>query len=183
MLLKWVLWESWSPGFRSEQSGAHILETSGSEVCDLVLRPVDGRAHLVAHLEEATGRLRAMRDEHEALRSLATRVHAPVLGRSDETPPLAVALSLSIELTEGHVNAAAIIGVLWGARRALSMVLSHFSEQESELELLGSRCNAVLTIDEMETLWTQTRRASESLSSRVPPSAARSLPDDVGEEY
>jgi hypothetical protein len=39
-----VLWERWSPG-------SH-LETPDSKVCDLVLRLVDGRAHLVAPVEE-----------------------------------------------------------------------------------------------------------------------------------
>jgi hypothetical protein len=69
-------------------------------------------------------------------------------------PPLAVALSPSPVLAEGHVNAAAINGVQWGPRLALTVVLSHFSKLESELELLGSRYNADLTNDKMETLWT-----------------------------
>jgi hypothetical protein len=29
------------------------LETSGSMVCDIILGPVDGRVHLITHLEEA----------------------------------------------------------------------------------------------------------------------------------
>jgi hypothetical protein len=29
------------------------LKTFGSKVCDLVLGPVDGRVHVIAHLEEA----------------------------------------------------------------------------------------------------------------------------------
>jgi hypothetical protein len=53
---------------------------------------------------------------------------------------------------------------------------------ESELELLGSGYNADLTKDEMEAFWTRTRQASESLSSRVPSSAAPSPPNDDGEE-
>jgi hypothetical protein len=51
--------------FQERAEWCSHLETSGSEVSDLVLRPVDGRAHLVARLEEAVGRLWAMRDEHE----------------------------------------------------------------------------------------------------------------------
>jgi hypothetical protein len=90
------------------------LETSGSEVYDLALGLVDGRAHPIALLEEVAGRLRAMRDEHEALQSLPIRVCSPVPGRSDGMPPLAVALFPSLELTEGRINAAAFNGVRWG---------------------------------------------------------------------
>jgi hypothetical protein len=63
---------------------------------------------VVAHLVEAARQLQLMQDKHEAFRSLATQVHGLVLGWSDETPPLAVALSPSMELTEGRVNAAPI---------------------------------------------------------------------------
>jgi hypothetical protein len=93
-----------------------------------------------------------MQNEHEAFRCSATWVCGLVLGRSDETPPLAVALSPSMELTEGHVHAATINGVQWGSWLALTMVLSHFPELESKLELLGSGYNTHLTSDEMETL-------------------------------
>jgi hypothetical protein len=65
-------------------------------------------------MEEATGRLQVMRDEHGALRSLATLVWGLVLGRSNETPSLVVALSPSAELIEGHVNVAGINRVHWG---------------------------------------------------------------------
>jgi hypothetical protein len=58
MLPKWALWERWSPG-SALHSGAHV-ETSGSKVYDLVLGPMDGQVHLVAHLEEAAGRLRVI---------------------------------------------------------------------------------------------------------------------------
>jgi hypothetical protein len=64
----------------------------------------------------------------------------------------------------------------------LTAILSHFLELELELDLLGSGYNANLTKDEMEVFWTQTRRASESLSSRVPPSVAHGPPDGVREE-
>jgi hypothetical protein len=69
-----------------------------------------------------------------------------------------------------------------GGGLALTAVLSHFPELEIELDLLGSGSNADLSCDEMETLWTRTRQASESLSWWVPPSAAHSPPDDAGEE-
>jgi hypothetical protein len=126
------------------------LETSGVKVCDLVLGLVDGRVHLVTHLEEVIERLRVMRDEHEALWSSATRVWGSTPGRSDEMPSLAVALSPSTKLIEGCVNAAAINGVHWGPQMVLTAVLSHFPELESELELLGSGYNADLMKDEME---------------------------------
>jgi hypothetical protein len=69
-----------------------------------------------------------------------------------------------------------------GARLELTILLLYFLELEVELDLLGSRNNADLTRDEMEVLWTRTHRTSESLSSRVPPSAARSPPDGAKEE-
>jgi hypothetical protein len=65
-------------------------------------------------MEEATGRLQVMRDEHGALRSLATLVWGLVLGRSNEMPSLVVALSPSAELIEGRVNVAGINRVHWG---------------------------------------------------------------------
>jgi hypothetical protein len=97
---------------------------------------------------------------------------------ADEVPPLAVALSSSSypKLTEARVDAVAINGVQWGARLALTAALSYFLELEDELDLLGFGYNADLLSDGMETLWTRTHQASESLSSRVPPSATCSPP-------
>jgi hypothetical protein len=64
----------------------------------------------------------------------------------------------------------------------LTIILSHFSKLELELELLGSEYNADLMRDEMDVFWTWSRQASESLSLRVPPSVARSHPDGAREE-
>jgi hypothetical protein len=64
----------------------------------------------------------------------------------------------------------------------LIVSLSYFTELESELVLLGSEYNTDLTSDEMEALSTRTRWALESLSSRVPPLAAHSLPNSVEED-
>jgi hypothetical protein len=64
---------------------------------------------------------------------------------------------------------------------ALTAALSHILKLEVVLDLLGSGYNANLSCNEMETLWTWTHQASESLSSWVPPSAARSPPDDAEE--
>jgi hypothetical protein len=69
-----------------------------------------------------------------------------------------------------------------GAELALTVALSYFLELEVELDLLGSGYNADLTSDEMEALWARTRWASESLSSRVPPSAACGPPDGARDE-
>jgi hypothetical protein len=83
-----------------------------------------------------------------------------VLEWSDETPSLAVALSSITKHIDSHIDTAAASGVHWGARLALTAVLSHFPE----LGLLGSGYNTDLMKDEMEVLWTRTPRASESLS-------------------
>jgi hypothetical protein len=40
--------------FRERVEWCSCLEAASFEVCDLVLRPVDGQAHRVTHLEEAT---------------------------------------------------------------------------------------------------------------------------------
>jgi hypothetical protein len=101
--------------------------------------------------------LASAKNTDRALQSLATRVRGPLLEWSDEKPPLAVVLYLSTELIEGRVNAVAINRVQWGARLALTAVLSHFTKLESELELLWSGYNIDLTDGEMEILWTQTR--------------------------
>jgi hypothetical protein len=73
-----------------------------------------------------------------------------------------------------HVNAAAINGVHYGARLVMPSVLLHFPELDSKLVLLGPGYNVDLMKDEMEAFWTRTLRASKSLSSRVPSSAAHS---------
>jgi hypothetical protein len=52
-------------------------------------------------------------------------------------------------------------------------------ELEPVLELLGSAYNKDQMQDQLETFWTQMRRASESPSSRVPPSVARKPPDGL----
>jgi hypothetical protein len=141
---------------------------------------------LTAILEEVPRRLHVLWDEWEVLQHPATLVCGPVLGRPKETPPLVVALSVSIELIEGRVNAVAINGVHWGSRLVLTAVLPHFLELEAELELLGSGYNTDLMNDEMENLLAKTYWALKFLSSKVPPSTAHSLPssppDSAGEE-
>jgi hypothetical protein len=60
--------------FQEQAEWCSCLETPGSRVCDLILGTMDGRAHLVACLEEDVGQLRVMQNEHQALRSSAARV-------------------------------------------------------------------------------------------------------------
>jgi hypothetical protein len=91
-----------------------------------------------------------------------------------------VLLSSTAELLEGHIDATVAYRVRWGTRSALVVALLHFPELEAKLELLGSRHNVDLTEDQVDTLWTQTRLASDSLTSYVLPSAARSSPDGAG---
>jgi hypothetical protein len=43
--------------FQERAEWCSRIKASGSRVCDLVLGPVDGRAHPVARLEEAVGQL------------------------------------------------------------------------------------------------------------------------------
>jgi hypothetical protein len=66
-------------------------------------------------------------------------------------------------------------GVCRGTRSALVAALSHFLELEAELELLGSGCNADLTYDQADALWTWVCVASDSLASHVPSSDATTL--------
>jgi hypothetical protein len=54
----------------------------------------------------------------------------------------------------------------------LVAVVLHLPEQEAELELLGSECNMDLTEDQVDALRTQTRQASKSLTTFIPPSVA-----------
>jgi hypothetical protein len=100
-----------------------------------------------------------------------------VLNRFDKASSLAATLSSTMDLIEGHVDAVATSGVHWGGSTLIT-VLTHFPE----LELFESRYNADLPVGQLETFWTQTCQASESLSSWIPPSVARSPPDGVGEE-
>jgi hypothetical protein len=113
---------------------------------------------------------------------LATRVQALVLERSGEAPSLAVVLSLTTDLIEGHIDVAVSNRVHWVTRLVLTAVLSHFLDLVLELELLGSGYNADLAKDEMEVFQTRTCWALESLSSRVHLSVAHSLLDGTWEE-
>jgi hypothetical protein len=73
---------------------------------------------------------------------------------SGEASSLVVSLSSTMDLIEGHVDAAAASRVHWGARLALTTVLSYFPELEPELELLRSVYNADLMEGQLEAFWT-----------------------------
>jgi hypothetical protein len=97
-----------------------------------------------------------MKDEHQALWNLTTRVRDLVLERSSEAPSLVVVVSSTTDLIEGCIDGVATNGVHCGAWLALTAVLSHFPDLELEFKLLGSRYNANPTKDEMDVFWTQT---------------------------
>jgi hypothetical protein len=103
-----------------------------------------------------------------------------VLERSDETPSLVGVLSSTVKQIEGRIDAAATNGIHWGVT-GIDCCLVTLPQLDFKLELLGSRYNVDPTKDEMEALWTRTRRALESLSSGVPPSVARGSPDSAEE--
>jgi hypothetical protein len=60
---------------------------------------------------------------------------------------MAASLSMAAELLKGQVDATTANGVHWGTQSALVAALSHFSELEADLELLGFGRDAVLTKD------------------------------------
>jgi hypothetical protein len=99
-------------------------------ICNLLLGPPFGRLRLADRLDEATEQLGAelaTRQEVdaalEALWTLAVRVRDLVLDRAD------------------GLDATVANRVHWGTQSALVAALSHFPELETDLELLGSRCN------------------------------------------
>jgi hypothetical protein len=104
-----------------------------------------------------------------------------VLDNIDGLTSLAASLSIVVELRKGQIDTVATNGVYWGTRSTLVAALSHFPELKSELELLRSGCNADLTKDQADALWTQVRTALDSLAWHNPLTIARSPPDGPGE--
>jgi hypothetical protein len=117
----------------------------------------------------------------EALWTSVMWDHDLVLDRADGPSSLVASLSTATELLKGRVNVTTANGVRWGTRFALVVVLSHFPELETNLELLGTERNTDLMEDQMDALWTQVRSASDSLASHVLPSVTHSPPDGAGE--
>jgi hypothetical protein len=64
---------------------------------------------------------------------------------------------------------------------ALVTALSHFSELEAKLELLGSSSNAALMEDHVDALWILARLASDLLASHILPLIACAPPYGAGE--
>jgi hypothetical protein len=106
--------------------------------------------------------------ELKDLRTLAARVQDLVLGSADWPSSLVASMSIAVELLEDRINAAATNGVRWGSCSMLVTAVSHFPGLKTELEVLGSGCNADLTEDEADALWTGVSTSSDSLASYVP---------------
>jgi hypothetical protein len=129
-------------------------------------------------VEQATRQAEA---ELEDLWSSAARVRDLVLGDVGGSSLMATSLSAITEQLEGRIDAAATNMVRWGSRSALLAVVSDFPELDADLEVLGSKCNAGQTEDEVNALWSQVRAAADSLASHVPSSVAGSPRDSMGE--
>jgi hypothetical protein len=61
------------------------------------------------------------------------------------------------------------------------LIVSHFSELDADLEVLGSRHSTRLIEDEVDTLWSWVRAVADLLVSHVPSSIAHNTPDSAGE--
>jgi hypothetical protein len=174
--------------FRKLEERHSQLERPGVRICDLLLGPPPGRARLADCLDEAVWQLGAelaarweVDVELEALWTLAVRVQDMALDNADGSSSLEESLSTAVELLEGWVDATAANGVYWGTRSMLVTALSHISELDAKLELLGSGCNVDLMEDEVDALWTRVRATSNSLASHVLPSVAHIPPDGTRE--
>jgi hypothetical protein len=119
--------------------------------------------------------------ELEALWTSAARVRELVLENADRSSSLVASLSAAVELLEGRVDTAAANRVRWATLLALVAALSHFSELNTELELLRSGRNADMREDQVDALWTQVCVASDSLASHVLPSIPHNPHDGMGE--
>jgi hypothetical protein len=117
----------------------------------------------------------------EALRSSVAQVQDLVLGDVDVSSLLVTSMFVVAERLEGRIEATTANRVHWGSRSALGATVSHFSELDADLEVLGSGCNTGLIEDEEDTLWSRVRTAVDSLASHVPSSVAHSPPDSAGE--
>jgi hypothetical protein len=164
------------------------LERPDARIRGLLLGPPLGQAQWGDCLDEATRQLGAklvalleVEVKLEILRASAAQVRDLVLDNINMSSSLAASLSTVVELLEGQINTMAANGVHWQTQSALVATLSHFSELETELELLGSGCNADLTDDHTDALMIWVRAASNLLATHVPPSVVRHPFDNVGE--
>jgi hypothetical protein len=90
---------------------------------------------------------------------------------------LVVSLAMVMEEVGNRIYTVTANGVRWGTRSMLVAVLSHFPKQEPELELLGSGRDANLSDDQADALLPLVSLASDLLTSLIPSSLARGLPD------
>jgi hypothetical protein len=65
----------------------------------------------------------------------------------------------------------------------LADTVLHFSEMDAELEVLGPECNAGLTEDKVDALWSRVRMAADSLALHIPSLVARNPPNSAGEYW
>jgi hypothetical protein len=119
-------------------------------------------------------------EELDALRSLVVRAQDLVLGDINVSSLLASMSVVALRL-ESLIDPTAANGVCWGSRSALVAIESHFSEVIADREVLGSGCNAGLTMDEVDALWYWVRMAMDSLASHIPSSVASNPPNSIGE--
>jgi hypothetical protein len=117
----------------------------------------------------------------EALWSSVVQVQDLVLGDVDGSSSLATSMSVVVERLEGRIDTVAINRVRWGYRFALIAIVSHFSELDADLQVLGYGHSVGLTEDMVDVLWFYVRVAADSLASHVPPLVACNPPDSVGE--
>jgi hypothetical protein len=104
-----------------------------------------------------------------------------VLGGADGPSSLATSVPAVAELLGNHINAVATNGVRWGSRSVLVAVMSHFSELDTNLEVLGSSRSVGLIDDEIDALWSHVHATADSLVSHVPSSVACNPPNGAGE--
>jgi hypothetical protein len=88
-----------------------------------------------------------------ALRSSVAWVLDLVLGGTDGSFLLEMSMSAVAKLLESWIDTATAKKVRWGSRSALVAAVSHFMELDADLEVLGSGCNAGMTEDELDALW------------------------------
>jgi hypothetical protein len=174
--------------FQTMEEQRSRLERPTVRIYDLLLGPPSSQARLADRLDEVAKQLRAKlairREEDAELEASWTsvvRVQDLVLGSVDGPSSLAASMSTVAELLEVWIDAAAANGVCWGSCSTLVAAVSHFSELETELEVLRSRRNVDLTEGEADAVWTWVRMVSDSLALYVPSSVAYNILDGAGE--
>jgi hypothetical protein len=117
--------------------------------------------------------------ELEALQTSVSSVRDLVLGHASGSSSLAASLAMVVKEVENRVNTTVANGFRWGARSALVVILSHFPELKSKLELIGSGQDANLSDNQVNALCPLVSVASDSLASLVPSSLAHEPPNDA----